>query len=160
MTRKKKNESVSTRALMQDKVATKIGEGIHKIQLLWAGWISRQSSKLSPFTLKLVLGLYFSVMAAVSFFYLLTVFRGSDKVRADIVQGTVRLPSFDRSDQSLIHGEIVPEELFDRIQSFKKSMDSLATTPQGLRKRDSLLLGRPHLLDSISEIQRIYLMQH
>lgn len=156
---KKKKDNASFKALMQDKVAAKIGAGIQRVQSLWAEWMGRQASKLSPFGLKLVMGIYFAVMASVSFYYILMVFQGGTRDRPEIVQGAISLPSLDHSDPTIAKSKAVPAELFNRIQSFKNTMDSLSGTAEGIRIKDSLLAGRPHLLDSMSEIERIYLMQ-
>ena len=156
---KRKKDSTSFRDFIQDRIAVKIGEGVQRVQSLWAEWMGRQASKLSPSTLKLLLGVYFAVMASVSFYYMLTVFHGGAKVGPDLSHGTISLPSLDNTAPTISESKAVPTELFNRIQSFKNTMDSLCATTEGIRIRDSLLSGRPHLLDSMSEIERIYLME-
>ena len=46
---------------------------------------------------------------------------------------------------------------FLKIQKFKSYMDSLSTTPNGSKFRDSLLQNRPHLMDTVNFLIRLYL---
>jgi hypothetical protein len=53
----------------------------------------------------------------------------------------------------------IPETEFQKIEKFKKQVDSLSSTFSGRKKRDSILRSRPGLLDSILQFEKIYRLQ-
>jgi len=53
----------------------------------------------------------------------------------------------------------IAKKEFLRFQWFKAYTDSLETTLQGRKRKDSLLCDRPHLMDSINYLIHLYLEQ-
>jgi hypothetical protein len=53
----------------------------------------------------------------------------------------------------------VPTKELTRIHLFHQYLDSLKGTSEGKRIRDSLLKGRPHLLDTLIYLENLYVEQ-
>lgn len=53
----------------------------------------------------------------------------------------------------------ITKSAFVRIQKFKNYIDSLGATTKGRKQRDSLLGGRPRLMDSVNFLINLYLEQ-
>lgn len=54
---------------------------------------------------------------------------------------------------------LISEKEYNAIHSFKMHLDSLKATAGGKLKFDSLLLNRPHLIDSINLLENLYYEQ-
>lgn len=54
---------------------------------------------------------------------------------------------------------VITKTEFLRIQRFKNYIDSLSTTTQGRKRKDSLLDNRPQLMDSVNFLINLYLQQ-
>lgn len=50
----------------------------------------------------------------------------------------------------------LPSKELRRVYCFKKYLDSLSTNVKGQAVRDSLLRGRPHLMDTLNYLENIY----
>jgi hypothetical protein len=66
-----------------------------------------------------------------------------------------RIPIEQEPDQA----PIITRSEFLKIQGFKAYVDSLSTTAKGRKLRDSLLTGRPQLMDSVNFLINLYLEQ-
>lgn len=54
---------------------------------------------------------------------------------------------------------VITKAEFLRVQKFKIYIDSLSTTTQGRKRKDSLLHNRPQLMDSVNFLINLYLEQ-
>lgn len=52
--------------------------------------------------------------------------------------------------------QAVPVKVLERIHRFKRYLDSLGLTERGQVQRDSLLRSRPHLMDTLYRLDRLY----
>lgn len=66
---------------------------------------------------------------------------------------TIRVESSEQNTRNITRTE------FFKIQKFKNYIDSISTTTQGKKLRDSLLQNRPHLMDSVNLLINLFLEQ-
>jgi hypothetical protein len=135
-----------------DKAAGWIAAGIHRVQSLWAKGMGRLFNRLNPTTKKVVLIIcclfmvtYCTALVAFSFgktMHLLKMPAGIGKPLKIVKPFTDKPP--------------VMPAFIRRIEKFKHYLDSLSTSADGRRIRDSLLKERPGVLDSIKKIESIY----
>ena len=64
----------------------------------------------------------------------------------------------DGNSGIISHGGISARE-FNMVRAFHHYLDSLGGTASGMAIRDSLLVGRPGLVDSLVEIEKMYLQR-
>ena len=85
----------------------------------------------------------------------------SDSAQSQINVDRVNTPKYfdKRGNEGLNANAYVDQETFQRILVYERFMDSLGKTSSGLRVRDSILLTRPGLTDSIKMLKEIYQSQ-
>ena len=125
-----------------------------KQQLCISEKISKQLNKLSLYYLKLWLLLFCVAGGGFSIY----IFFASVKSKASTIKiESIRTPvSLDQLTNTP-RENFVDEELFSRIQKFKKNMDSLSRCNQ--KAFDSIQRRKQGLLDSVQELEKIYYSQ-
>lgn len=121
-------------------------------------YLQKQSNKLSMKAKKISLFFFCLLFCSLSIRALLKGFfynKNSIAVRSITVPAYVGLPNNDlRSDRNIIS----LNEL-EHIEAFKKYLDSLNASQSGKRLFDSIMIVRPHLLDSILFLENMYQLQ-
>lgn len=137
-----------------EKAAGKIAGGVLLVQEKWAGWMQGLSERLSTRTKLFSLILFITAGVLVSTFHIRSAFSGSTQGGFQV--GSIRQPMLPAESA----GAVITDREFLNIQRFKIYLDSLARSPTGKRKRDSILLNRAGLMDSIALIEEQYRVQH
>jgi hypothetical protein len=85
----------------------------------------------------------------------------SDSKQPELKIEQVNVPRyFDKNGNELLQSDqYIDQETYQRIEEYERFMDSLGKTDSGLRLRDSILLTRPGLSDSIKMLKEIYQSQ-
>lgn len=129
------------------------------IKLNWhlhrlASFLQHRTDGYSPKKKKVLLLLFIIVFAAES---ILIIFQSlTRKCNTSIAITRIKpLALPDESTQNFL----VTQKEFLKIQGLKNYIDSLSTTAKGRRLRDSLLHNRPHLMDSVNFLIKLYLEQ-
>jgi hypothetical protein len=147
---KSKNENTISK--VSNKAAGWIASGILKVQRYWVTGMERLFSKLSPGRAKVILVIAFLFATGYCTMMVAYSFGKTGKILLKTVTGI----------QPVAIGKTVPDlpsgvpAFIKRIERFKHYLDSLSKTDDGRKIRDSLLLRRPGLLDSIQRIEAIY----
>lgn len=81
----------------------------------------------------------------------------SGRPKASFSIGSIEKPKHIHHYEKMSPTVNIGQEEYQRIQNFKKHMDSIGNTPSGRRTFDSLMATRPGLIDSIFHIEHIYL---
>jgi hypothetical protein len=116
-----------------------------RLKLAWVEWMDRQSTRLGRRGQYIALVLFVSISLSCC---LLLIFGGTSKViNAAITQ--LPITKVKTVNQTPIGPHTNDSVLQNRIQSFHKYIDSLARSPSGRKTRDSLLVARPGLMDSV-----------
>lgn len=153
----KKNEDGNSQT-MSDNVAGKIaGAGI-KVQGYFANGMNKIFKNMNNKKLKALL-IVFCISAGGYSIYLITnAVVSPDKKQPAFKVDQVDMPKhFDRTGDEFIPEATVDEQTFNKIQDFKKYMDSLKQKKSYLY--DSIISARPFLLDTVLMLEEIYYSQ-
>lgn len=152
-----KSAEGETRSSMLRKMTGKLGALQHR----WADKLQEKSERLSVTGKKLMLGLFLAVFSGWSVYiawHSLSSSPGHGTVPVQPI--TISHPGEGMVTQRPFAGrQGVSDKEYGAIQAFHHYLDSLGQSTQGRIWRDSLLKGRPGLLDSMRAIEQVYLSQ-
>lgn len=147
-----RKKNMTTNKPGNDKVAVGLANLILKIQKSWAEAMSKIAEKLSTRTKWIIL---FCTIVFVSAFSVASIL-GSFKVyNPEAVSAEIKVPRMERKSVPR-PGVPVHDPVYDRIQLYRKYLDSLGKSESGIHLLDSLNRQRPGLIDSIKKLERIY----
>lgn len=141
---------------LQDKVAGKIaGAGI-KLQTKFADQMNKMFSGMNTNKLKTLVIIFCLGCGGYSIYLAANAIFSSDKKQSSFQVDQVEVPKhFDKAGDEIVQPEnYVDEETYRRIQGFKQYMDSLRINKSKLY--DSIMIGRPGLMDSVLMLEEIY----
>lgn len=153
----KKDEDGNSQT-MSDKIAGKIaGAGI-KVQGYFANGMTKIFKNMNNKKLKILLILFCISAGGYSIYLIANAVASPDKKQPAFKVDQVDMPKhFDRTGDELIPEATVDEQTFNKIQDFKKYMDSLNQKKSYLY--DSIISARPFLLDTVLMLEEIYYSQ-
>jgi len=135
-----------------DAAAGWIAAAIEHVQRKWAAGMTKVFSRLSHRAEKAITICCFLLMAGYSTIIVAAAFNKPD----NLFHMTAHLVKLHPIVTKQPVNGVLPEGVASRINRFKKYLDSLSTTKDGIKVRDSLLKTRPGLLDSLQQIETIY----
>jgi len=151
----------STEGVVRPSILRKITGKVGAVQRRWADKLQEKSERLSVTGKKLMLGIFLAIFSGWS------ICIGWRSLSASHRGGTILVQPITISDpgqrgmgdqpDSARHG--VSEKEYRAIQAFSHYLDSMGQSPEGKVWKDSLLKGRPGLLNSLQAIEHIYLNQ-
>jgi hypothetical protein len=156
--RKKKDEDIS-KPSVSDKVAGKIaGAGI-KLQTAFANKMNGLFRNMNNKKLKSLLVVFSLLAGGYSIYLFANAIIGTGKESPGFKVDRVDVPKhFDKSGEVQIPDANVDEETYNKIQDFKKYMDSLKESKSYLY--DSIITARPFLMDTALMLEEIYQSQN
>lgn len=134
---------------------TTILEWLHRSLLRLAQFLNRKTATCSPQRLKLGLFCFCTVSIGVCSLFIFQGMKQKGKATLDITTIKIMLPV--RSDPEKAG---LSEEEWRRILGFGRMLDSLDTTVEGKRLKDSLMKADPALLDSLHFLKGIFYQQN
>ena len=154
--RHKRPQKEHTENDAQDKIANSIAHKCMKAQERCATYMQRQTERLSFKTKKLLLLIFFLLSSGCSLYLIVESLISHQNKSFSIT--LIKVPEhIDKTgNENTKAPVIVSEAEYERIHRFQLHMDSLAKNLSGKRLYDSILLSRPHLMDSIMIIQEMY----
>jgi hypothetical protein len=157
--RKNKKAKETKESGVQDKVARGIAGFLLSIQNRFTEFMGTMTNSLNKKGKQVFLGFICLLFGGLSIYAFLGAFRENDNSGKSIKPSQLSVPKYyDRTDGE-IQEPVVSEREINRINRFKKYMDSLSYSPTGRAKYDSILKTRPGLMDSIKIIEAIYYSQ-
>lgn len=140
----------------QRSIGTRIGRGILKLQMGFAQRLNVAAAKVPVTKLKQALVIFCLISGGLSGYVAMNgVLGNNERNRMTIDQASVP-KHVDRSGDEVREVQnMLDGELAGQIQTFKAYMDSLLKNNKATY--DSLLLARPGLMDSIKQLEEIYL---
>ncbi len=136
-----------------DHIAGKLAAAIHAVQKRWSEAMGQFFAKLSLKGRWTVLAGFILLMIGLNGYLIAEAISG----KKDYLDSKVKISIPVMPDgPKQVKDNILPDEITSRIKSFKAQMDSLSETPEGRRKRDSILNTRKGLVDSIAVIDELY----
>ena len=116
----------------------------------WSAYLQQKSMQLSPKKLKMMWGLFFLILTACSAYVIIYSLR--EKPQPFRITAIRAMPPA----KSKVEQPFITEKEFIRFQRLRLSLDSLAETPSGKRRLDSILEKHPKLLDTLYLLESIY----
>ena len=119
-----------------------------------AGLLQKKTNRYSPARKKILLLLFTTVFVAASTLVTMHAIRAVQVRPLPLTR--IKMPPVEKGQGPT---PVVTTSSFLRIRRFKDFIDSLGTTAAGAKRRDSLLSGRPLLMDSVNFLINLYLKQ-
>ena len=141
-----------------EKVAGAIATYLLRLQNGFAGYMAACTAGLSKKRLKIWLTIFCISFGGMSFFVFLGVFGNKNGAGENLKPTPLTYPRHYNQSQTQMLPTISHRDM-EKIAQFKKYMDSLAISPSGRKVYDSILVVRPHLLDSVRLLETIYQSQ-
>jgi len=155
--RRRKNKEENNQPV-KDKVASKIVSFILKMQTGFANYMNKKTKNIPIPTMKIMVVGFWLVCGTYSI-YLVTdsVLRKNENLKTIRID-RMNIPKYiDRSaDRSSGVENQVTNGLYEKLQAFRYYMDSLHSSISGRHVYDSILLNRPHLMDSVLLLEQLY----
>lgn len=158
--RNKKKQKAVLENTAQDRIAKNVVGKMLQLQQRWATFMERHTERLSAKCKLIVLFFFCLCFGGFSIFFIARSLLNNHTTSFHVSQG--KIPQhFGKTGYEKTKGvTIVTEEEYDKIQHFRKYMDSLARNPSGKKLYDNILTDRPGLMDSIILIGNIYQSQN
>jgi hypothetical protein len=122
--------------------------------IAFAAYLQHKTNSYSKGSKKLVLLLFIIVFVTKSITLFVHSIKGSQK-KSIAISRIKTIPVEREEPQTLL----ITKSEFLKIQKFKYYIDSLSTTAKGKKIKDSLLINRPQLMDSVNFLVSLYLEQ-
>lgn len=157
--RNKNNRQDESRIPVGEKAAASVGGMINGVQRKFGTVLNDKTSNLSQRG-KVILFICFSLLFGGSSVYL--IIKGittSVEAYKNPTPRAITVPRhYDKTGMPEVRNPSVvsPAEI-KRIRYFRRYMDSLASSQQGALLYDSIIRARPGLLDSVSQVERMYI---
>ena len=151
-----------TRSKVKDKPRAdsmlKIREAINKRLRQLSDYLERRSNTLSIKTKRIGFFSFCLLFGTVSLIVLL---KGFFSNNSSVAFTSITVPAYAGKPNKDFHNDesVISKEEFEHIEVFKHYLDSLKGTRSGKLLFDSLMIARPHLLDSISLLENMYQIQ-
>jgi hypothetical protein len=157
----KKRRGKSNERPIQDKAAKGIAKFLLSIQMSFTNLMNRITKNVSIKSIKILLILFCLFGGGFSIYLVAAAILKPDSRQPELKIDRVNVPKYyDKSgNETLQSDQYVDQETYHQIQQYEIFMDSLGKTQSGLRLRDSILLTRPGLADSIRMLKEIYQSQ-
>lgn len=142
----------------QHKIAAAIAKALHQLQFTWAAFMNRKFARLgkkgqvTALIMILAMGTLSSLWSFKGLYH--------DHTPSVSKPGPIRHPVIiDYSPSSTVKPMISREEMA-QLQRYRLIMDSLARSPSGRYQYDSIMAAHPGMMDTIRDIEQLYLEQH
>jgi len=151
MKSRKNKEPEEKRNLLKEKM----NKHIHAVQSAWAQWMLRRTRSIPTKRMRLILIVF--VMGIGSYCAWLTYAGITGKTGSFFSVTPIKKPAHATGTDD--RDKVLPgmsELEYGRIHHFRLYMDSLARSPTGKSRYDSIIRHRPGLMDSIGWIEKYY----
>ena len=142
--------------LLKDRVANRIAGILLSIQFRFAVFMGLKTSTMSTKAKWLWLLVFCLVFGGFSIYALLGTFGQNQKA---MKPSQLSVPKHYERIVPKVYEQPVTEKDIERINGFKKYVDSMRLSSNGKIWYDSILITRPGLIDSIRTIEEIYYSQ-
>lgn len=120
----------------------------------WAAYLQRKSTGVSSRKLRVLLGVFCLVFVSSSGYVVVSSLGGKNEPFRVTAIRVMPLQSKEK------HPQEITNDAFVRIYRLRLALDSLAKSPTGKARLDSLLVKYPKLLDTLTLLESIYSHQH
>ena len=153
--KKKKKDASNDNQTMSDKAAGKIASAGLKLQSAFANGMNKLFSNMNKKKVRLLLIFFCLGAGGYSIYLVANAVISPDRKQPAFNVDQIDVPKhFDKSGDEIMPEAKVDEETFNKIQGFKKYMDSLKQNKSYLY--DSIITARPFLIDTVLMLEEIY----
>lgn len=124
-----------------------------------AGYLNRRLNRLTVKGQLYFLFAFCTLFGGVSLYLILNTFWGTGPSASSIQPKSIIVPLHKTGEENIFPGLLVTEEDIKELRAFKSFMDSLRLSAQGKPIYDSILTNRPGLMDTVSMLEQLYLLQ-
>lgn len=155
--RKKEKRVVETND--RDRIAKAIVVKCIFWQQRWSAFMQHHSQRLSSKWKVIILTLFCLCAGGSSLFLIAKSLTGNHTLSFGITQ--IKNSLFQKSGDGKVRiDEMITKEKYDKIQRFRKYMDSLARSPSGKILYNNILITHPGLIDSMLLFENIFQLQN
>jgi hypothetical protein len=129
------------------------------VQGKWAAFMQRKTNRLSLQARKICLLLFCLLSIGCSLYLIVGSVTGTSNKHLGVASIRVPLHATQNGDENTRSSLLITKKEVERIELFRRHMDSLGESAPGSKHRDSLLALRPGLMDSIRMIEQLYQLQ-
>lgn len=158
--RNKKKQKAVLENTAQDRIAKNVVGKLLRLQQRWAAFMERYTERLSVKWKLIVLFFFCLCSGGLSILFIARSLMNNQATSFHVTQGKMPQHIGKSGDEKNKAVTIVTKEEYNKIQHFRKYMDSLARSPSGKKLYDIILTDRPGLMDSIILIENIYQSQN
>lgn len=149
----KKNEVIQT---AKNNLWQKFEKANVRLQYKCANWLERKTTHFTRLNW-IVMLFCFTVFTSSCFMYLIVnSFSGKKAENITVTPITKPTNLVPLKEKPLEPSTIISKTEFEKITRFRKYMDSLGRSPTGKKTYDSIVSGRPGLLDSLTILENYY----
>lgn len=130
----------------------KINQAINKRFHRWAGYLNNKASGASRRSIKYILLVFCLYWGSASLYIMI---RGLQKKEARVSVTAITIPKHILKIQTT-YADTITLQVFRRIETFKRWLDSLHRDGKGIVIYDSIIKKRPGLTDSLQMVENIY----
>ena len=157
--RNKKKQKAVIENVVQDRIAKNVVGKLLRLQQRWATFMERHAERLSVKWKLIVLFFFCLCSGGLSILFIARSLMNNHATSFHVTQGKIPQHIGKSGDEKTKAVTIVTKEEYDKIQHFRKYIDSLARSPSGKKVYENILIDRPGLMDSIILIENIYQSQ-
>jgi len=159
--RKMKKENGESANRFAGGITTGINKYVTDRQTKLAGFLNRKTQGLSTSGKKAFLFAVCLLFGGMSLHLIVTTLWRPSKPDASLKPSAISVPEHlnKTGEETLYPRELVTEQDMEEVRTFKRYMDSLRHSTNGKALYDSILTARPGLLDTVSMLEELYLLQ-
>jgi len=148
-------------ASLPKRVSTGINQYVSGKEQKVATFLNRKAEGLSTKGKKWFLAIFCLVFGGISFYLVIHTAISKSSRSAAIEPSAISVPQHmnKTGEENLYPGVLVTEEDMKQVRVFKLHMDSLRLSTSGRAMYDSILKARPGLMDTVSMLEQLYLLQ-
>ena len=154
--RNKKKQNGGVENTTHERIARSVVVKFLRIQLGWAMFMQRHTERLSHKWKVIMLLIFCLCSGGFSLLFIARSFSGPAAISYKLSQFKTPQHIGKSGDEKTKSIAAVTQAEYEKIQHFKKFMDSLARNPSGKKIYADILNDRPGLMDSIILIENIY----
>lgn len=153
--RSDKNDKTPSQKERKNLLKEKVNKGYQRVQSGWAQWMLRRTVGISANKMRWILTSFVLVIGSYCAWLTYTGITGKTATFFSVTP--IKKPSHATTSDSLVRSmPKLSDSEYQRIWKFRLYMDSLAESPTGKRRYDSIIHHRPGLMDSIHYIEKYY----
>lgn len=132
-------------------LATKAFKSLLFVQRRWATWMGKKSAHWTKKQTTVYLVLFCIAFSGISVLILVDTFNSKPRPSPITVQSLPTIPMMPSQPEIRITDSDIAV-----IMQFNRYLDSLQTTPDGMRQYQELVRDRPGLVDSLLEVKEFF----